>query len=193
MWIKHVKMSFTQSVTVTKSLTATKSAASVIRMLADIVSKNGNRMLSVPLQRDGQPDADEIKIVSEIGAWLRVNGDATVENLGRRPSTAIIEKGQFDGQRDVSNEPFTPEDMRFTQSKDGKILYAIVFEIPKDGQVTIKSLATNSADWLGKIGGVRLVGGGKLKFTRDESGLHVKLPDKFDGKTAFALEIQSQS
>ena len=30
-----------------------KSAASVVRMLADIVSKNGNLMLSVPLQRDG--------------------------------------------------------------------------------------------------------------------------------------------
>src|SRR6185503_21363895 len=32
-----------------------KSAASVVRMLADIVSKNGNLMLSVPLRRDGQP------------------------------------------------------------------------------------------------------------------------------------------
>ena len=53
-----------------------KSAASVVRMLADIVSKNGNLMLSVPLRRDGQPDAEEIKIVSEIGAWLKVNGEA---------------------------------------------------------------------------------------------------------------------
>jgi hypothetical protein len=35
------------------------------------------------------------------------------------------------------------------------------------------------------------VGGGKLKFTRDETGLHVSLPEKFDGKTAFALKITS--
>jgi alpha-L-fucosidase len=56
--------------------TTTSPPPSVIRMLADIVSKNGNLMLSVPLQRDGQPDADEIKIVSEIGAWLKVNGEA---------------------------------------------------------------------------------------------------------------------
>ena len=176
-----------------------KSAASVVRMLADIVSKNGNLMLSVPLQRDGQPDADEIKIVSEIGAWLKVNGDAIYVTrpwkvYGEGPSTVTAEKGQFDGQRDVSNKPFTSEDIRFTQSKDGKTLYAIVLEIPKDGIVTVKSLASNSANWPGKIGSVRLVGGGwwnGLKFTRDENGLHVALPKKFSGKTALALKIKS--
>ena len=63
-------------------------------MLADIVSKNGNLMLSVPLQRDGQPDADEIKIVSEIGAWLKVNGEAIYATrpwkiYGEGPSTVV--------------------------------------------------------------------------------------------------------
>ncbi len=173
-----------------------KSAASVVRMLADIVSKNGNLMLSVPLQRDGTPDTDEIKIVSEIGAWMKVNGDAIYATrpwkiYGEGPSTVVAEKGQFGGQRDVSNKSFTAEDIRFTQSKDGRTLYAIVLEIPKDGKVTVKSLADNSSHWPGKIGSVRLVGSwGKLKFTRDESGLHVSLPEKFDGKTAFALKIQ---
>ncbi len=176
-----------------------KSAASVVRMLADIVSKNGNLMLSVPLQRDGQPDADEIKIVSEIGAWLRVNGEAIYatrpwKTFGEGPSTVVAEKGHFGGQTDVQKKPFTPEDIRFTQSKDGKTLYAIVLEIPKDGKVTIKSLASNSANWPGQIGSVRLVGGSwwsKLKFTRDENGLHVSLPEKFSGKIAFALKIKS--
>ncbi len=70
--------------------TATNPPPEVIRMLADIVSKNGNLMLSVPLQRDGQPDAEEIKIVSEIGAWLKVNGEAIYATrpwkmLWRRP------------------------------------------------------------------------------------------------------------
>ncbi|HEX9046414.1 MAG TPA: alpha-L-fucosidase [Verrucomicrobiae bacterium] len=173
-----------------------KSAASVIRMLADIVSKNGNLMLSVPLQRDGQPDADGIKVVSEIGAWLKVNGDAIYATrpwkiYGEGPSTQASEKGQFDGQRDVQKSPFTSADIRFTQSKDGKTVYALVLDIPKDGQVTVKSLATNSSNWAGKIGSVRLVGGGKLKFTRDDTGLHVSLPKNFDGKTAFALKIRS--
>ncbi|MEI7809454.1 MAG: alpha-L-fucosidase C-terminal domain-containing protein [Verrucomicrobiota bacterium] len=85
---------------------------------------------------------------------------------------------------------FGARDIRFTQSKDGKTLYAIVLGIPQDGQVTVKSLAANSANWPGKIGSVRLVGGSKLKFTRDEAGLQVTLPEKFEGKIAFALKIK---
>jgi alpha-L-fucosidase len=174
-----------------------KSAASVVRMLADIVSKNGNLMLSVPLQRDGTPDTDEVKIVSDIGTWLKVNGDAIYATrpwkiYGEGPSTVTAEKGQFDGQRDVQKKPFTAEDIRFTQSKDGRTLYAIVLEFPTNGLVTLQSLASHSTYWPGRIGSVRLLGtSGKLKFTRDESGLHVALPEKPAGSIAFALKIRA--
>jgi alpha-L-fucosidase len=172
-----------------------KSAASVIRMLADIVSKNGNLMLNVPLQRGGQPDADGIAIVSEIGDWLKIHGEAIYATrpwkiYGEGPSTTVAEKGRFDGQKDVQSKPFTVEDIRFTQSKDGKTLYAIVLEIPTDGKVTVKSLANGAAGWSGPIGSVSLVGGGSLEFKRDDSGLHVKLPENFAGKTALSLKIQ---
>ena len=96
-------------------------AATIIPMLADIVSKNGNLMLSVPLNRDGVPDSDEIKIVTDIGAWLKVNGEAIYATrpwkmFGEGPSTQTSEKGQFDGQADVSNKPFTSEDVRDRKS-----------------------------------------------------------------------------
>jgi alpha-L-fucosidase len=172
-----------------------KSAASVVRMLADIVSKNGNLMLSVPLQRDGQPDSDEIKIVSAIGAWLKINGEAIYATrpwliYGEGPSTRSSEKGRFDGQTDVQKKPFTAEDIRFTQSKDGKTVYAIVLGIPTDGQVTVKALAAGSLYWPGEINKVRLAGGGKLKFTRDATGLHVTLPKDYAGTIALALKIR---
>ncbi len=174
-----------------------KSAASVIRMLADIVSKNGNLMLSVPLQRDGTPDSDEIEIVKGIGAWLKVDGEAIYRTrpwniYGEGPSTATAEKGHFGGQTDVQKAPFTSEDIRFTQSKDHRTLYAIVLAFPDDGKVTIKSLASDSPDWPGKIGSVHMLGKfRKLKFTRDQSGLHVTLPQKPPGSIAFALKIRS--
>jgi alpha-L-fucosidase len=163
--------------------------------LADIVSKNGNLMLNVPLQRGGQPDADGIAIVSEIGDWLKIHGEAIYATrpwkiYGEGPSTTVAEKGRFDGQKDVQSKPFTVEDIRFTQSKDGKTLYAIVLEIPTDGKVTVKSLANGAAGWSGPIGSVSRVGGGSLEFKRDDSGLHVKLPENFAGKTALSLKIQ---
>lgn len=172
-----------------------KSAASVIRMLADIVSKNGNLMLSVPLRRDGQPDEQELDIVRDIGAWLKVNGEAIYATrpwtiYGEGPSTRTSEKGHFDGQVDVSKTPFTAQDIRFTQSKNGKSLYAIVLEIPEGDRVAVESLAEGSSHWPGRIRNVRLVGGGRLTFTRDAAGLQVVLPDELNRKTAFALRIR---
>ena len=107
-----------------------KNSASVIRMLADIVSKNGNLMLSVPLQRDGQPDPDEIRIVGDIGAWLKMNGEAIYATrhwkiYGEGSSTPMSDASQFDSQRDVFGQPFRLEDLRFRQLKEGKALYAI--------------------------------------------------------------------
>jgi len=172
-----------------------KSAASVILMLADIVSKNGNLMLSVPLQRDGTPDTDEIQIVSEIGAWLKVNGPAIYatrpwKTYGEGPSTVVPATGRAGRQSDYQNKPYTPADIRFTQSKDGGTVYAIVLAFPTDDRITLKSLADNSANWPGKISSVHLLGvTAPLEFTRDENGLQVTLPAQKPCSTALALEI----
>jgi alpha-L-fucosidase len=172
-------------------------AATIIPMLADIVSKNGNLMLSVPLNRDGVPDSDEIKIVTDIGAWLKVNGEAIYATrpwkvFGEGPSTTVDVSARGGRPAAVASKPYTPEDIRFTQSKDSRTLYAIVLAIPADGKITIKSLSGNSLNWTGEIGSVRLLGvDGELKFTRDESGLHVTLPEKLPSQTALALKIQS--
>lgn len=168
-----------------------KGADTVVRMLADIVSKNGNLMLSVPLRRDGTLDEDEVKIINGIGAWLKVNGEAIYATrpwavYGEGPSTLVNEKGRFDGQSDTQKAAFTAEDVRFTTSKDGKTIYAIVLAFPKDGKVTIKSLGTENAF---KVGSVRMLGAGKVNFTRDASGLSVTLPEKKPCDIAFALKI----
>jgi len=167
-----------------------KSAASVVRMLADIVSKNGNLMLSVPLQRDGTPDADEIQIVSEIGAWLKVNGDGIYatrpwKTYGEGPSTEVAEKGQFDGQKDVQKKPFTAEDIRFTQSKDGKTIYAIVLAMPT-GETVIKSLGAGA----GKVTAVSLLGSpAKLKWKQAAAALTIQPVKEWPCQHAVAFKI----
>jgi alpha-L-fucosidase len=86
--------------------------------------------------------------------WLKINGEAIYATrpwkiFGEGPAITAVESAPYDknGMKDVSNKPFTVEDIRFTQSKDDRTLYAIVLEIPADGKVTVKSLATNSANW----------------------------------------------
>jgi alpha-L-fucosidase len=176
-----------------------KSAASIVRMLADIVSKNGNLMLSVPLRRDGQPDELEIEIVKEIGAWLKVNGEAIYATrpwkvYGEGPSTKAAEKGQFDGQKDVSDKPFTPDDIRFTQSKDGKTLYAIVLELPKNRKLLVRSLAKTDDATQNKITKVELLGhAGSLEFSQTTDGLAVELPDGKLSDPSCALRITGRN
>ena len=50
-----------------------KSTKTVIQMLVDIVSKNGNLLLNIPVRGDGTIDDKELKVVEGIAGWMDVN------------------------------------------------------------------------------------------------------------------------
>ena len=54
----------------------------MIQTLVDIVSKNGNLMLNIPVRGDGTIDEKERKIVEGIGVWMKVNSESI---YGTRP------------------------------------------------------------------------------------------------------------
>ncbi len=173
-----------------------KTVPQVVRMLADIVSKNGNLLLSIPVRGDGTIDADEVAFLEGLAKWMDVNGEGIFATrpwviYGEGPAAEEKpESGQFGGARDVRRKPYTPEDIRFTTK--GGALYAIVMEIPAaDKTVLIKSLATNSPHTAGrKVTGVALLGHtGSIVWTQDETGLHVRLPDTLPGEHALTLRI----
>ena len=70
----------------------------VMRMLVDIVSKNGNLLLSVPVRGNGSIDSDEEAILNEIGVWMKINGEGI---YGSRPWTVF---GEGPGAGWVSGE-----------------------------------------------------------------------------------------
>jgi alpha-L-fucosidase len=120
-----------------------KSARTVIHMLADIVSKNGNLLLNVPVRGDGSIDEKEIAVLEGIAAWMGTNGECIFSTrpwkvFGEGPATegaALSAQGFNEGK----GKPFTAEDVRYTVSKDGKTIYAIVCGLPT-GPVALKSL-----------------------------------------------------
>jgi alpha-L-fucosidase len=91
-----------------------KPARLVVQRLCDIVSKNGNLLLSVPLRGDGSLDEDEVAILEALARWFAVNGEAI---YGTRP-WRLYGEGPTRPRPGFMNEgdapPFTEEDIRFT-------------------------------------------------------------------------------
>lgn len=162
---------------------AYKSATTVIQMLADIVSKNGNLLLNFPPRPDGTLDADEEKILSELAAWMEVNGQAI---FGTRPWKVFGE-----GARKVKSGGFnegalryTARDIRFTTK--GQTLYAIALGWPESSQLLVRSLAAPA----GKIMAVELLGAAApLQWSQTDQGLAVQLPRQRPCEHAWTLKI----
>ncbi len=170
-----------------------KTADQVSQMLVDIVSKNGNLQLNIPLPGNGMPDADELKVLANLTAWMDVNSEGIYSTrpwkvYGEGPSvTSPVVKGRFGGARDV--RPYTAEDIRFTAK--GDTLYAFIMKWPDSRSSVIKSLATTSPQLDGrKVADVTLLGhDGKIDWTQDEKGLNITLPPEPPSSSAVTLKI----
>ena len=146
------------------------------------MSKNGNLLLNVPLRGSGTPDGDEVLLLDALTAWMAVHGEGIHATrpwkiFGEGPSLAITAPTGLVSEGRLS---FTAQDIRFTQSKDGRTIYAFFLGWPPGGQLLIKSLAkaNGKPDPLEKsIASVTLLGSAeKIVWTRDDAGLHATLP-----------------
>ncbi len=169
-----------------------KSAKTVIQMLADIVSKNGNLLLNIPVRGNGTIDDKEVKVVEEIGQWMAVNSEGIYDT---RPWTIFGEGPSADNSNPINAQGFnegrvkySAKDIRFT-TKNGA-LYAIVLGWPEDGKVVIQSLSKNNPLHPDKIKSVELLGSGKVRYTRGEEGLTVTLPAQKSSDIAMVLKIR---
>lgn len=173
-----------------------KSAAQVARMLFDVVSKNGNLLLSVPLRADGTFDEKEYAILLELRDWMRTNGEAI---YGTRPWKIFGEGPIAESNIAINAQGFnegsymnpSSQEIRFTQK--GRYLYAAALKWPdaeKPQTIIIKSLGKGSKQFKGNIGRVELLGYGKVPFSRTADGLVITLPSKHKDKIAPVLKIK---
>jgi alpha-L-fucosidase len=159
----------------------------MIHLLVDVVSKNGNLLLNIPLPGHGRPDDDEFAFLDKFGAWMAVNSEAIYST---RPWKVAGEGPTKPGGSLYGGQVprFVAEDLRFTTKGDS--LYAIALAWPENGKLVIKSLASDSPHYRGEIARIGLVGSeSNLVWSRGAEGLTISLPEKRPCDYAYALKI----
>jgi alpha-L-fucosidase len=171
-----------------------KTAKTVIQTLVDIVSKNGNLMLNIPVRGDGSIDEKERKVVEEIGAWMKVNSESIYGTrpwkiFGEGPAQKTAAALNAQGFNEGKGKPFTREDIRFATK--GDVLYATAMGWPEGGKLIIKSLVKNSGYFPKEIQKVEWVPTKQsLSFERNENGLVVSLPEKTFDELSYGNVIR---
>jgi alpha-L-fucosidase len=152
----------------------------VVHALIDTVAKNGVVLLNVSPKADGTIPQDQRDVLLGLGAWLEANGEAV---YGTRPWTVAAEgptsepTGGFHDRRAFLNLEYSAKDIRYTASKDGKTVYAILMGTPGNGtRITMK--AFQQADV--KARRVELLSGGRVRFENTGKGLKAVMPEPAD-------------
>jgi len=134
-------------------------AKKIIELLIENVCRNGTMLLNLTQHGRGDLDPEVIQTCKDIGAWLKVNGEAV---YGSRPF-----------------EVYGENTVRYTRNNG--YVYATVLNW-KDSVINLKALHTDGTT-IGKVSKVELLGADvTINFVQDENGLTIT-----PGKAALPL------
>ncbi len=137
----------------------------IIEKLVDIVSKGGNYLLNIGPGPDGELDPTAYQRLKEIGAWMKVNGEAI---YGTR-------------MYDVFGEG---ESVRYTRSKDGKTRYIFLFDFPKE-KVRLSKINFTKDTKLQLLGS-----NNKISYKPIENGVEISIPESTRKITDYVWVIK---
>ncbi len=164
-----------------------RSSTTLLHLLIDVVSKNGNLLLNIPQKADGTLDEHGEILLEDFAEWMAINDVAIFET---RPWKVFGEgPGRpqgHDPRRDRCREwktPMTSKDIRFTQSKDGKTVYMFVLGVPRD-TIRVKSMANEN------IAAIRLLGSKReIEWRQTGNELEIDLLSKYPCRHSVVFEV----
>ena len=183
----------------------------IIELLCDYSSKNGNLLLNVELKGDGTIPPDQKVWLDSIGNWLRVNGEGIYathawkiygdnigggaasmknSNLSETDLSAQQQKKQSEqfNERTLNSPLYPYDEVRFTVK--GDVLYVMVLD-PEEGAIEIPSLGKESKYDVKKISSVRMLGSDKkIKFKQKKDKLILHVPAERPTSYAAVFEVK---
>jgi len=147
-----------------------KPTTTIIHNLVDIVSKGGNYLLNIAPGPDGEWHDEAYVKLKEIGAWMKLNGEAIYNT---RPIA-----------------PYKEGNICYTQSKDGKTIYLHYLLNPNEtlpAEISFKGIKINDKSTITFVSG-----GKKLSWKKENGVTKIALPKGLVFAHAVVLKIQSQ-
>jgi len=137
-----------------------KSSEVIIRQLIDVVSRGGNYLLNIGPQGDGSIPEPSLKIMTDVGKWMEVNGEA-IYGTTQSP----IGEPDFDG--------------RITTK--GDIYYLHLFSRPDSGTIQVPFPANKAT---------LLEGSQPLEIEPGKSETSIRLPDALPDAVATVIRLE---
>jgi len=152
-----------------------KSLNEMLFWIVEIASKGGNYLLNVGPDGNGIIPEVSIKILKEIGAWMKINGEAiygTSRWTTMKEGPTGLEMKSTEYRKDHGfNTVFTPEDFWFT--KKDNIVYVISLATSVNNKVSVKSLF----NYHKQIKSIKLLGRkGILKWEASGDKVDINIP-----------------
>lgn len=169
-----------------------KSSAQVVTMLVDVVSKNGNLLLSVPLRADGTLDPTEQRVVKEIGHWMQINGESIYETrpwviFGEGPAAEVDNPINAQGFNE-GRQKYSAADIRFNK-KGEKTLYVTLLGVPQQ-DITVSALGNKTAQNSLKIKSITMLGSDeKLTWEQQKDKLNISKPESVPSPEAIVFKV----
>lgn len=157
----------------------------MIRFIIEAIARDGNAALNICLRPDGSIEDACVKMLEEVGQWMKMNGEAV---YGSKAWKTLGEGEIINGKlrtlpggglnKQHADFKFSTQDIRFTVGKDNA-LYAFCMNVPEAGEtVTIHAMGKGSDYMTKQIKDVSLLGynNGNLKWKQTKEGLCITYP-----------------
>ncbi len=142
-----------------------KSAEVMVRNLLDITSKGGNYLLNVGPKDDGTIPAESIARLQQVGAWMKVNGEAV---YGTKASPlAAVSWGRITKK----------------EQKGNTILYLSVFNWPAGKKLMVPGVQQPV------VSATLLAGAKKLAAAKNSEGIVITVPEKAPDNMASVIKL----